>query len=291
MVEPEPVKKLSKKDQISLDEKIAFKIQVEEEEEEEMISREKDQRIEEVNIDWDDVQAKIDVDYELAQRLQVEEQEELTDAEKEKLFMEFLEKRKKFFAAKRAEEKRNRPPTKAQQISLMCTYLKNMDGWKPRSLNNETFVEIQKLFNKVIKRINNFVDFKTKVVEESLKKAEVEIPQEGSSKRARDKLEQENAKKQKVENDKESKEFKKCLEIIPDDGDDITIDATPLSSNKMLKSFDKKDLEVLWRLVKTRFEKIQPVDHMDSFLLQNLKTIFEHHVKILYGRINKDWLK
>nr|GEY53306.1 hypothetical protein [Tanacetum cinerariifolium] len=39
--------------------------------------------------------AKIDVDYELAQRLQVEEQDELTDAEKAKLFMEFLEKKEK----------------------------------------------------------------------------------------------------------------------------------------------------------------------------------------------------
>nr|GEX06061.1 hypothetical protein [Tanacetum cinerariifolium] len=51
--------------------------------------------------------------YELSQRLQAEEQDELTDAEKAKVFMEFLEKRRQFFAAKRAKEKRNRPPTKA----------------------------------------------------------------------------------------------------------------------------------------------------------------------------------
>nr|GEZ05034.1 hypothetical protein [Tanacetum cinerariifolium] len=40
-------------------------------------------------------------------------QKELTDDEKAKLFMELLEKRIKFFAAKRAESKRNKPPTKA----------------------------------------------------------------------------------------------------------------------------------------------------------------------------------
>nr|GEV24291.1 retrotransposon Orf1 [Tanacetum cinerariifolium] len=68
----------------------------------------------------------------LAERLQAEEQEQLTDAKKAKLFMEFIEKRRKFFAAKRDEEKRNKPPTKAQQRSLMCTYLKNLDEWKPR---------------------------------------------------------------------------------------------------------------------------------------------------------------
>nr|GEZ03007.1 hypothetical protein [Tanacetum cinerariifolium] len=35
--------------------------------------------------------------------------------------------------------------------------------------------------------------------------------------------------KQKVENDKEPEELKRCLEIVPANGDDVTIDATPLS--------------------------------------------------------------
>ncbi|GKF20731.1 hypothetical protein Tco_0069369, partial [Tanacetum coccineum] len=38
----------------------------EEEEEEERLAREKAQQIKEVNIAWDDVQAKIDADYQLA---------------------------------------------------------------------------------------------------------------------------------------------------------------------------------------------------------------------------------
>ncbi|GJS94200.1 retrovirus-related pol polyprotein from transposon TNT 1-94 [Tanacetum coccineum] len=62
---------------------------------------------------------KIDVDYQLAQRLQAQEQEELTIEERAKLFQQLLEKRRKHFAAKRAEEKRNIPPTKAQQRSIM----------------------------------------------------------------------------------------------------------------------------------------------------------------------------
>ncbi|GKC00038.1 hypothetical protein Tco_0986174 [Tanacetum coccineum] len=36
--------------------------------------------------------------------------------------------------------------------------------------------------------------------------------------------------KAKLEEDKESEELKQCLEIIPDDEDDVTIDATPLST-------------------------------------------------------------
>nr|GEW58536.1 putative ribonuclease H-like domain-containing protein [Tanacetum cinerariifolium] len=256
---------------------------------------------------------QIKVDYELAQRLQAEEQDELTDVKKARLFVEFLKKRRKFFVAKRTEEKRNRPSTKAQQRSLMYTYLKNIDGWKPKDLRYKSFAEIQELFNKTMKRINTFVNFRTELVEGSTKKDEVETTQESSSKRERDELEQERSKKQKVEDDKESEKLKKCLEITLDDGDDVTMDATPLyvksltivdykiynegkksyiqifkadgnsqmylTFSKMLKNFNKEDLEVLWRLVKARFEKVQPVDHMDSFLMHNLKTMFEHHVK------------
>nr|GEX93423.1 hypothetical protein [Tanacetum cinerariifolium] len=50
-------------------------------------------------VTWDDVQAKIDVDYQMAERLQGEEQQELTDEEKATLFMQLLEKRRKFLQA------------------------------------------------------------------------------------------------------------------------------------------------------------------------------------------------
>nr|GEV40497.1 hypothetical protein [Tanacetum cinerariifolium] len=179
----------------------------------------------------EDIQAKIDADYQLTERLQAEEQKALTDEEKAKLFGEFLKKSIKLFAAKRAEEKRNKPPTKAQQRSIMSTYLKNMEGYKLKSLKNKSFAHIQKLFDKAMKRVNTFVDYKTEmVVKESSKKAKAEITQEGSSKRSGDELEQERSKKHKMEDDKESEELKKCLEIILDDRDDVTIDATSLSS-------------------------------------------------------------
>ncbi|GJX38729.1 hypothetical protein Tco_0252032 [Tanacetum coccineum] len=62
MVEPEPVKKMSKKEILGLDEELAFKLQAGEEEEK-RLAREKAQQMEEANIAWDDVQAKIDADY------------------------------------------------------------------------------------------------------------------------------------------------------------------------------------------------------------------------------------
>ncbi|GJW17355.1 hypothetical protein Tco_0024791 [Tanacetum coccineum] len=168
-----------------------------EEDEEESLAREKAQKVKEANIAWDDIQAKVEADYQLAQRLQAQEQEKLSDAEKATLFVQLLEKRRKHYATKRVEEKRNRPPTKAQQRSFMCTYLKNMEGWKPKDLKNKSFANIQDLFDKAMKRVNTFVYMDTELVKESSKKAEAEIAQESSSKRAGEALEQESSKKQK----------------------------------------------------------------------------------------------
>ncbi|GKA25887.1 hypothetical protein Tco_0711996 [Tanacetum coccineum] len=225
----EQVKPIKRFEQIRLDEELAFKLQAkEEEEEEERLAREKAHQTEEANIAWDDVQAKIEADYQLAQRLQAQEQEELTDEEKSKLFIQFLEQRRKHFTAKRAEEKRNGPQTRAQQRSIVCTYLKNMEGWKPKNLKNKSFSNIQELFDKEMKRVNTFVDYKAELVEENSKKVEAEIAQESSSKRAGDELEQENANKQKVDKDKETIELQSLIEVVPDDEEEVVIDVVPL---------------------------------------------------------------
>ncbi|GKF62959.1 hypothetical protein Tco_0183013, partial [Tanacetum coccineum] len=170
----DPEKPIKKKDQIRLDEELAFKLQAEEEEEARLV-RGKSEKEQEANValieEWNDIQEKI-------------------------------KKRRKHFAAKRAEEERNRPPTKAQQRSIMCTYLKNMEGWKPKNLKNKSFANIQELFEKAMKRVNTFVDFRTELVEgtkkeEGTKKAEEEMI-EGSSIRVGDELEQEVTKNQKM---------------------------------------------------------------------------------------------
>ncbi|GJV63191.1 putative ribonuclease H-like domain-containing protein [Tanacetum coccineum] len=108
MIEPE--KPLKKKDQIKFDEEEDLRLQ-EKFDEEDRLAREKAQQVEEANIAWGDIQEKIDADYQLAERLQAQEQQELTIEEKSTLFVQLLKKRKKHFAAKRAEENRNRPPT------------------------------------------------------------------------------------------------------------------------------------------------------------------------------------
>nr|GFA77668.1 hypothetical protein [Tanacetum cinerariifolium] len=141
---------------------------------------------------------------------------------------------------------------------------------------------------------------------------------EDSTKRAGDEIEQESAKRQRLEKEDDTAELKRCLEIVLED-DDVTIEATPLSSKsstivdykiykegqksyfKIIKADGNKsyfkiikadgnvqnyltfgtmfDLEVLRSIVKERFKKINPVKDMDNLLFQTLKTMFKHHVK------------
>ncbi|GKD82751.1 hypothetical protein Tco_1349590 [Tanacetum coccineum] len=298
----EHVTPMKLKDQIRLDEEAYLKLQAKFDEEE-RLAREKAKKEEEANValieTWDDIQAKIDVDYQLVERMQAKEQEELSIEEKATLFQQLLEKRRKHFATKRAEEKRNKPPTKAQQRKIMCTYLKNMEGYKLKDLKYKEFDSIQEMFDRAFKRVNTFEDFRTELVE-------------GKEKRARTELIQENAKKQKVEDDKETTKLKQCLEIIPDE-EEVTIDAIPLVVkypstvgwkiykegrksyyqimrddgksqmymifSHMLKSFNMEDLEDLYKLVKAKYESTRPVEDLDLLLWVDLKSMFEPHVE------------
>ncbi|GKA15692.1 hypothetical protein Tco_0695439 [Tanacetum coccineum] len=125
-------------------------------------------------------------------------------------------------------------------------------------------------------------------------------------------LEQENAKKQKVDDDKETTELKNLMEVMPDE-EDVTLDYIPLAvkspsiidwkilkegkksyykiiradeSSKMylvfshmLKSFDREDLETLHKLVKAKYGSTRHVEDLDLVLYGDFKTMFEPHVE------------
>ncbi|GKE08729.1 hypothetical protein Tco_1412280, partial [Tanacetum coccineum] len=184
----------------------------------------------------------------LAERLQAREQEELSDEEKEILFVELLEKRKKHFAALRAQEKRNKPPTK--------------------------------------------------LVEGSEKRAE------DSTKRAGIELEQELAKKQKiddakVDDDQKEARMKELMNIVLDE-EEVAINAIPLATKPliivdykiikegkisiyqiirangslkrhstvihMLRNVDKEDLETLCKIVKSWHGYTRPEEGYERVL-------------------------
>ncbi|GJR81945.1 hypothetical protein Tco_0152730 [Tanacetum coccineum] len=218
----EPKKPIKKKELIRLDEENSSKLQAEFDEEV-RLTREKSKTEEEANIVlWDNVQAMI----------------------------------AKHFAAMRAQEKRNKPPTKAQKRNTMSTYLKNMARYKHNQLKNKSFDDIQKLFDKAMKRVNTFIDIETKLVKGS-----------------------------EVDEDIETAELQRLIEVVPDK-EEVAIDAIPLATkppsivdykiykeekknyyqiiradgsskmclvfSHMLKSFDIEDLESLWKLVKAK---------------------------------------
>ncbi|GKC68237.1 hypothetical protein Tco_1100835 [Tanacetum coccineum] len=309
MVEEEEPKEPTKiKDQIKHDEELAQRLDAQLQAEMEKEDRLARQREEEDNIvSWDNAQAMMEADYQMAERLHAEEQASLTDEEKASLFIQLLDARKKHFAALRAQEIRNKPPTKMQKRTTMCNYLKNMAGYKHNQLRHKSFDDIQKLFDKALKRVNTFVPMDTEKVEGSKAKAAgSETRVEESSKRAGEELDRESTKKQKVEDETEQAELKECFEIIPFDEDavntiplatkqapivdyKITRDARKIyyhitradGSTKvymrfedMLKMFDREDLEVLYRIVKDRFKSTKPVGD-NRVLWGNLMTMFE----------------
>ncbi|GJR48065.1 hypothetical protein Tco_1316168 [Tanacetum coccineum] len=183
---------------------------------------------------------------------------------RQKLLWKFLEKgekRRKHFAALRAQEKRNRPPTKAQKRNQMCVYLKHMGGYKHNQLKGKSYDEIQKLFDKEMKRVNYFLGYEFRS----------------------------STKNEEVEEDNEV-ELKMHLVIVKDD--DIAVDAIPLATKppviveykiikegiighyqliradgsskryssmiRMLQGIDREDLETLWKLVKTKHGDTRP---------------------------------
>ncbi|GJY04466.1 hypothetical protein Tco_0370406 [Tanacetum coccineum] len=101
----------------------------------------------------------------LAARLQEKEREQFSIDEQARFLVETIAERKRVFAAQRAEQIRNKPPTKTQLRNKMITYLKNMGRFTYNKLKNKSFEEIQKLYEKEQKWIKDFIPWILKKVE------------------------------------------------------------------------------------------------------------------------------
>ncbi|GJS10710.1 hypothetical protein Tco_0367506 [Tanacetum coccineum] len=314
MIEPEVP--LKRKDQVALDEDLARNLQAQLEAElikEERLARKKE---EEDNIalieSWDNTQAMMEADFELAQWLQTEEQGEITIKKRSRLFVELMNKRKEHFAMLGAEEKRRKPPTKAQKRNLMSTYLKNMGVVKSKKETEESSKGTE----------DELESDKSKKAESSKEKAKGSRKKILGKKRAGKEQQQESSKRQRMEDDKETDEheevevdneaeLKKHLVIVKDD--DIANDAIPLATKphviveykllkqgilvhyqliradgsskryslmiRMLQDIDREDLETLWKLVKTKHGDTRPEDEHERVLWGDLKVMFEPDIK------------
>ncbi|GJV16732.1 hypothetical protein Tco_1362055 [Tanacetum coccineum] len=241
----EPERPMKRKAQIQVDKELAQRLFAEEK-----AQLEKEQNEARSIAEWDNIQATIDADRQLAEQLQAQEREESSIKERSKLLAELIEERRKFFAAKRAKAKRNKPPTKAQQRKMMCSYLKNMAGYKMQDLKHFDDGAIKEKFDKAFTRTNKFVHMEKEVEKEPAE-------QESSTKRAGDDLEQEGAKKQRKVDDIKDTELLQLIDLTPDPEEPV-IDVMPLASKtpiigwKILKEgkknmFEPNHEDVVWR--------------------------------------------
>nr|GEV27944.1 hypothetical protein [Tanacetum cinerariifolium] len=161
-----------------------------------------------------------------------------------------------------------------------------MEGYKLKDLKLKEFDSIQEMFGIGFKRVNTFEDFRTELVKCKEKKAGEELVQEIF-------------KKQKIEDDKEKAELKQLMETILNE-EEVAIDVIPLAVksprivnwmihkkgkksyyqivrtggksqmylifSQMLKSFDREDLEDLYKLIKARYGSTRLVESMDCLL-------------------------
>ncbi|GJU53544.1 hypothetical protein Tco_1227258 [Tanacetum coccineum] len=123
--------------QIKCDAELAQRLHEEELAELDRAQKEKQKQEEATNAalaeEFDEIQDTMDANHELAVRLTHEEQEKYIIKERATLLAEYFERRKKQLEIERAEEIRNKPPTRAQ-----------------------TLEELQKLYQKEQKWINDF---------------------------------------------------------------------------------------------------------------------------------------
>ncbi|GJT55539.1 hypothetical protein Tco_0990593 [Tanacetum coccineum] len=258
--ETEPVEKTKKKvqgdAQIERDAEVALRLQAELDEEL-RVERERQEEASKVAIAemFDEVQARIDADYELAARMTQEEQEKYTIEERARLLAEFFERRKKQLAAERAEAIRNKPPTKTQLRNLMMTYLKNMGGYKHSQLKGKSYEEIQGLYERQQKRIQDFTPMDSEKEAQKpgkrLKRVAGSYATQKSPKKpkvmksAKDVTEEEAA-----EYEKEKEELRLSLKIISNDDSEVNYE--PLSRKfpimnweyQLLGKMEAKDMYV-----------------------------------------------
>nr|GEX07124.1 hypothetical protein [Tanacetum cinerariifolium] len=184
------------------------------------------------------------------------------------------------------------PIKKKDQMRINKEYARNLEAGEqeaPRlsraqqDKEGRSFDEIKKLFDRQMRKVNDFIAIDSEA-------------QESSTKRIVEHLKSDISKKQKVDENVEpviddSEELKKCMEIVLDDGDEegkktyfkiIRADGNSQvyqTFEKMYKNFNREDLVVPWAIVKDRFKKGKPMDAMDNLLFRTLKTMFEHHVE------------
>ncbi|GJU81646.1 hypothetical protein Tco_1284011 [Tanacetum coccineum] len=310
MKEAEPVQKKTKlqleQERLGLEEALRLQEQLDEEERQ-RIARVHEEASTFNAEEWDNIQAQIEADEELAHRLQAQERERYSEADKARLLVELINERKRKFAQQRAEQRRNKPMTQAQQRTYMCNYIKNMGSHTLQQLKKLSFDEVKELFETTMKRVNTFTPMESddtvpKVVAGSSKiDAEQELNQESSK---RQKIGEGSEPAEESKDELSQEQLQQLMIIVPEEGMNVEalqtkypiIDWEVYTEDSrmywkiirvgnhtevyqifedMLKNFDRDDLVKLWSLVHERFNSTEPTEDKERELWVELKRLFE----------------
>ncbi|GKB61086.1 putative ribonuclease H-like domain-containing protein [Tanacetum coccineum] len=102
--------------------------------------------------EWDDVLARVAADEDFV--LQLQAGEKCSEEDLPMKLVELVNQRKKFFTQQRAEAKRNKPMTPAQQKDYMSNYIKNQEGsYSIKQLKSLSFELVKEIFETTMKRV------------------------------------------------------------------------------------------------------------------------------------------
>ncbi|GKE57245.1 hypothetical protein Tco_1496430 [Tanacetum coccineum] len=111
--------------------------------------------------EWENIRERVEADEELSKRLQAEEMNKYIEVDQAKMLVDLINQRKKYFAAQKAEAKRNKPMTQAQQRTYMSNYIKHMGSHTLQQLRRYSFDELKELFETTMKNVNTFTPMET----------------------------------------------------------------------------------------------------------------------------------
>ncbi|GJX16826.1 hypothetical protein Tco_0217658 [Tanacetum coccineum] len=169
-----------------------------------------------------------------------------------------------------------------------------------------SYEDIRPIFERVWDQNNAFVAKDSKIKKEVMKRSGFNFQQKSTKNISREDTDEDNAKKQKLENDAEKKELNDSMDVVP--RDDIAIDVESLATkypivdcnthvltenmmyyqiiradgssknykifSEMLDEFDRQDVLDLHKLVQERYDTTSPEGY-DLLLWGDLKILFE----------------
>ncbi|GKA83850.1 hypothetical protein Tco_0805445 [Tanacetum coccineum] len=228
-------------------------------------------------------------------------------AERAKFLAETITAQRKFRVAQRSAKIRSRPPTKSELRNLMMTYMKNMGGYKHSQLRAKTFAEIQGLYERQKREIDDFKPMDSDNAVKDSKEA-AGVHKQKTSRRLKMKATKK-SKRQKTNVDLEEEEqLKAYLKIVPDEEGIIDYEVLEkrfliINWESKFYDFDRHGAECIYyrifrsdgssRWIKTFSEMVTRFDKLDLLELYNLvmkrfeTTTIEGVDLVLWGALRK----